>query len=102
LLHRLDRLFQHELALLLHKRLCLVGQHREQLGELHLKPDVVLGDIHNPCSALTEHACVKIQVVARPLVFEIRDQLGRKMAFSATCQCAQAKSFSKQPEDDIL
>jgi hypothetical protein len=47
---RLDRFLQHELALLFPQGLCLVGQHREQPGELHLKPDVVLGDIHGPWS----------------------------------------------------
>jgi hypothetical protein len=72
---RLDRLLQHELPLLLHQDLCLVGHHREQPGELHLKPDVILGDIHSPARALSEEACAKIQVVARPLVLE---QLNRQ------------------------
>jgi hypothetical protein len=67
---RLDRLFQHELPLLLHQDLCLVGQHREQSGELHLKPDVVLGDIHSPGRALSEETCAKIQVIAGPLIPE--------------------------------
>jgi hypothetical protein len=67
---RFDRLLQHQLPLLLHQSLCLVGQHREQPGELHLKPDVVLGDIHGPGRVLSKDARAKIQVVARPLVLE--------------------------------
>jgi len=34
---------------------------------LHLKPDVVLGDIHRPGRALPEEAGAKIEMVARPL-----------------------------------
>src|SRR5215831_10050768 len=66
----LNRLLQHELALLLYQGFCPVGQHREQPRELHLKPDVVLGDIHSPGRTLPKEACAKIEMVARPLVFE--------------------------------
>ena len=48
----LDRLLQHELALL-RQGLCLVYQHREQPGELHLKPDAVVGDIQGSYSCLS-------------------------------------------------
>src|SRR5436190_6349385 len=67
---RFDRLLQHELALLLHQGLCLVGQHRKQPGELHLKPDVVLSDTHGPGRGLSKEAGTKIEVIARPLVLE--------------------------------
>ena len=61
---RLDRLLQHELPLLLHQSLGLIGQQRKQPRELNLKPDVVLGDINSAGRVLAEHACAKIQVVA--------------------------------------
>jgi hypothetical protein len=66
---RLDRLLQHELALLFHQGLCFVGQERDQPGELHLKPDVVLGDIHSPVRALPKEARAEIEVLARTIGF---------------------------------